>query len=192
MRLFAAIEIPEAVRREIARRVEPLKKVLPRARWVNPAGMHLTLVFLGEVEALKVEKLTAALCAALAPLARFRLEVSKGGTFPPARPARVAWIGLGSGSGGDALAACHLAAEQACVEAVDYQPETRPFSPHVTVARCDPPWEIEEGERFTREFSGRVGESFEVDRAVLFESHLRGTAVRYTRLAELRLAGGLV
>ncbi len=186
MRLFVAIEIPEGVRREIARRVEPLKRVLPRARWVNPAGMHLTLVFLGDVEEPKVVGLQGALCAALAPLSRFRLCISKGGTFPPSRPARVAWIGLG-GDGG-ALSACHDAAERACIEAVDYHPEERAFSPHVTVARCDPPWESDEALRFSNEFAGQVGEPFEIDRAVLFESRLGGGAVRYTRLAELRLA----
>ena len=94
MRLFVAIEIPEPVCREVKRRVAGLRDRLPRARWVDPEVLHLTLLFLGEVAAERVEGLATALRAAFAPVPPLGLRLRGAGTFPPGRPARVAWVGV--------------------------------------------------------------------------------------------------
>ena len=59
MRLFVAISLPEDVRDELAR----LGHGLPGARWVAPENLHLTLRFIGEVDADEAHDIDAALAA---------------------------------------------------------------------------------------------------------------------------------
>ncbi|MES1241658.1 MAG: RNA 2',3'-cyclic phosphodiesterase [Acidobacteriota bacterium] len=177
MRLFVALEVPEAVRRELARRVAGLRERLPRARWVDPEMVHLTLLFLGETPADKVPALSAKLREAFANHPPMTLRLSGGGTFPPKRPARVAWVGLDAP---EELAAVQADAVAAAVEAVGFEPEDRPFKSHVTLARCEPNWPRDAAEKFAAAFPGEVGPPFRVDRGVLMESKLSPRGARYS------------
>jgi 2'-5' RNA ligase len=94
VRLFLAFELPEDLRVRIAERVEPLRSTLPPASWVPAERLHLTLAFLGEVEEPRVTALDGALRPVFADAPRLCLRLAGPGTFPPARPARVAWIGV--------------------------------------------------------------------------------------------------
>lgn len=188
MRLFVALEISEAVRRELARRVAALRDRLPRARWVDPEMVHLTLLFLGETPADQVPALSAKLHEAFARHPPMTLRLSGGGTFPPKRPARVAWVGLDAP---EELAAVQADAVAAAVETVGFVPEDRPFKSHVTLARCDPNWPRDAAEKFAAAFPGEVGPPFRVDRGVLMESKLSPRGARYTVVEELPLEAPL-
>lgn len=94
MRLFVALEVPEPARREVRRRLAGLRERLPRARWVDPEVLHVTLQFLGEVAGERAAPLADALRDAAAGFAPLPLRLARGGTFPPGRPARVAWVGV--------------------------------------------------------------------------------------------------
>jgi 2'-5' RNA ligase len=185
MRLFVALEVPEPVRREVARRVAGLRDRLPRARWVDTSIIHLTLLFLGQVEEAKVEGLTDALRAAFARHEAMELRLSGGGTFPPRRPARVAWIGLQAPA---ELAALQADATAAAVAAIGFTPEERPFNPHVTLARCEPNWPRDAAEKFAAAFPGAIGQPWVADHGVLFESKLspRGPSYRPVALLPFR------
>ena len=52
-RLFVAIAIPAALRQRLAL----LQGGVPGARWTNLADFHLTLRFIGEVDALEAEEI---------------------------------------------------------------------------------------------------------------------------------------
>jgi 2'-5' RNA ligase len=186
MRLFVALEIPEAVRRELARRVAGLRERLPRASWVDPEMAHLTLLFLGETPADRVPALSAKLREAFAKHPPMTLRLSGGGTFPPKRPARVAWVGLDAP---DELADVQADAVAAAVEAVGFEPEDRPFKSHVTLARCDPNWPRDAAEKFAAAFPGEVGPPFRVDRGVLMESKLSPRGARYSVVEAFPLEG---
>jgi len=177
MRLFVALEVPEPVRREVARRMAGLRDRLPRARWVDPENIHLTLLFLGQTPDDKVPVLSAKLREAFARHAPMTVRLSGGGTFPPKRPARVAWIGM---EAPEELAAVQADAVAAAVEAVGFEPEERPFRPHVTLARCEPNWPRDAVDKFTTAFPGEIGPPFTVDQGVLMESKLSPRGARYT------------
>ncbi|HYU31666.1 MAG TPA: RNA 2',3'-cyclic phosphodiesterase [Thermoanaerobaculia bacterium] len=187
MRLFVAMEIPEAVRREVARRVAGLRERLPRARWVDVENIHLTLLFLGQVDDAKVPALAAALREAFAKHPPLDLRLAEAGTFPPRRPARVAWVGMESP--GD-LAALHRDITAAAVETVGFEPEERPFHPHVTLARCEPNWPRDAADKFVAAFPGTIGQPWTAERGVLMESKLSPRGARYGIAAELPLSGG--
>jgi len=186
MRLFVALEIPEAVRREVARRVAGLREQLPRAKWVDTTNLHLTLLFLGQVDEAQVPVLTAALQEAFARHPSLDLRLADAGTFPPRRPARVAWIGMETPGDLEGLQADVTAA---AVEAIGFEPEERPYHPHVTLARCEPNWPRDAADKFVIAFPGTIGQPWTAERGVLMESKLSPRGAQYRVAAELPLAG---
>jgi 2'-5' RNA ligase len=176
MRLFVALEVPEPPRREVRRRVDAARDRLPRARWVDLDILHLTLLFLGETAEADVPALAAGLREAFAHYPPLPLRLAGGGTFPPGRPARVAWLGV---EAIPELTALQAEITQAAVEALGFEPEQRPYHPHVTLARCPDPWRRDAVEKFTSAFPGPIGPPFVADRGVLFESKLSPKGARY-------------
>jgi 2'-5' RNA ligase len=186
LRLFLALDLPEPHRREIGERCTRLRSRLPPARWTRPESIHLTLAFLGAVERGDLPGLVAAAAPAFARAEPMDLAVEGGGTFPPGRPARVAWVGL---EGGPDLSALRQEVAAAACGGLGLEPETRPFHPHVTVARPRRPWNRRASEDFARAFEGRLGEPFRVTEGVLYESELGPGGSRYTALERFRLGG---
>lgn len=189
MRLFVALEIPADARHQAAELARSLSPELPKARWVRGEHLHGTLIFLGEVETARVDSLTLALrgaCAVALPLA---LVLRHGGTFPPRRPARVAWLGL-EGVSLDALTRLRELVSRlsvAAAGAVGFVPETRPFHPHVTLARPAPPWPHAAAERFALAAERSFGEPFEVESVTLMESELGPGGARYRQVERFPL-----
>jgi 2'-5' RNA ligase len=187
MRLFVALELPDSVHREIERFIARLERELPRARWVRSEGVHLTLAFLGETQGELLPGLSAALRSPFGRQAPLRLRVSGGGTFPPGRPARVAWLGVEAPA---ELAALQAEVSRAAVAAAGIAPEERPFHPHLTLARPTPPWPREAAERFAAAADRPFGEAFEVRRGVLVESQLGAGGSRYRVVEAFALEAG--
>jgi 2'-5' RNA ligase len=186
VRFFVAFDLPEQARQEARRRAEMLRGALPPARWVDLSGSHLTLVFLGEVAEALLPALTERLTSAFAPHAPFPLRLAGGGTFPPGRAARVAWIGVEAGL---ELAAVQRDAVAAAVEAVGHEPETRPYHGHVTLARVPGLWPKPAAERFAAAFAGPIGEPWTATHGTLFQSKLSPKGARYSAVAEFPLGG---
>jgi len=137
MRLFIGIELPDALKRRAAaaaaRVRERVERTAPgaRLRWVEPSNLHITIWFLGEVREPRVEALAAALNTPLV-VRPFRLRIAGAGAFPPSGPPRAIWLGLAAGD--DALLAVHTELGPRLLP-LGFEPEKRPFSPHLTIAR---------------------------------------------------------
>lgn len=137
MRLFIGIELPRDVHTAAASAAISLREGIGRAarrtviRWIPAENLHITVWFLGDVP----DANTGALMTALEPplaTRRFDLQLGGAGTFPPAGPPRALWLGLRHG--GDELAAVHEELRARLVP-LGFKPESRPFAPHLTVAR---------------------------------------------------------
>lgn len=186
MRAFIAIPLPEAVLSALALWQESLRSVSNSSpegesivKWVRPEGIHLTLRFLGEINAAKVEQVITA----LTPLGNFpalTLEVKGLGCFPNCEHPRVLWAGVIA-----PRALPDFAAKiEAALSGLGFPSEKRSFSPHLTLARfgdgCPQPWV----KSAVRESNGRIAGQFEVSEFCLFESQLmRGAPARYRRVA---------
>jgi RNA 2',3'-cyclic 3'-phosphodiesterase len=186
MRLFVGLDIPDEVRREVRVRLDAVRAKLPPARWVDPAGIHLTLVFLGEVEEARLPDLEGELARAAAAHPSFKMALFGGGTFPPRRAARVAWIGVEAGPAlaglqGDVAAACEAALP-------GWHREERPYNPHVTLARCPENWPRAAAEVFAAAFAGSLGGAFPVGEVILFRSRLGRGGARYEAVGRFPLA----
>src|SRR3990172_3077032 len=86
LRLFVACELSDEVRDALAAVQDQLRSAgAGRLRWVRPEGIHVTLKFLGEVEANRVDAIRAALRPAGEPFS-IRLRPAGLGGFPSAAP----------------------------------------------------------------------------------------------------------
>ena len=137
MRLFIGVELPDGVKKMAAEQLDDVMQRVRRAapsasiRWVEPANLHITLWFIGEVD----ERRAAALRSAVEPAfvtPRFDLRLEGLGAFPPSGPPRVIWIGVAAGR--EPLVRLHGEIHDRLVP-LGYEPEARAFSPHLTVAR---------------------------------------------------------
>jgi RNA 2',3'-cyclic 3'-phosphodiesterase len=126
-RLFVAIDLPESTRDLLA----GLDPHIRGVRWTEPAQMHLTLSFFGEVPdetdlALR-EKLSAIEFGA------FFLPIVGVGMFSAKRAPKIIWIGIGKAH--PHLFQIHKRVQEAAL-AARLEPELRPWHPHITIARC--------------------------------------------------------
>jgi RNA 2',3'-cyclic 3'-phosphodiesterase len=183
MRLFVAMDIPEAVRANLRDFVARLPKT-PGAKWVRPESMHLTLKFIGEVKPEAVEEISSALRTVSftsTVTTRFRGT----GYFPRESRPSVLWAGVEASESLPDLAA---SIDRSCA-ALGITGETRAYSPHLTLARFKTP----EGLDRLREEITRIGPidfgSAQIDEFHLFHSVLKTTGAQYTRLATFPAKG---
>ena len=181
LRLFVAFDVPQRVRDAAQTAVAPWRERFPRAKWVPEQNQHVTLKFLGATWPRLVpwvQETVAAVAHARAPVPTRALGL---GAFPNARRARVLWVGLDDAARGlDRIAA---GLDEAFSR--EFAPETRGFTPHLTVARFVPPVELEGLEDVEL-----ISDPFEIDRIVLYRSHLRRPAPVYEELGAYALGGG--
>lgn len=179
LRLFVAIEVPEEVRARLAEAVAPLRERFPKARWVPIENQHVTVKFLGSTYPRLVRWVTSTVGDVASSHAPFQTRIADLGAFPSARRARVLWAGLDDPGSLSAAIAGGLDDSLAG----EFKAEKRAFTPHLTVARFDPPVGLDlDDVRFE-------SEPFAVDRLVLFRSHLRRPAPVYEPMATFSLAG---
>ena len=186
MRLFVAVEIPNETREALATLIAKLKPKCPSAKWVRPATMHVTLKFIGHVGDEKLPAIREALgqVRAAEPVdMRFRGL----GFFPSAKRPRVFWCGVEASPN-----LAHLAAEiDKRLTALGLEPETHPFSPHLTLARLDSEKLLSRGKpspelaEILSAAQGMATADFGATRAhqfYLFESKLKPSGAEYMRL----------
>ena len=132
-RLFAAVDLPDAVRAQLSAFGRACAAADPALRVVAPDGLHVTLAFLGHRPLDEVEAAAAAVrAAAPAPRLRIRLELGAPLWLSPRRP-HVLTVALHDVDG--ELARLQAAVATGLAAALDWVPERRAFRPHVTVAR---------------------------------------------------------
>jgi len=183
VRLFVAVELPEAIRREVAGRASRVARTLPPAKWLRAEALHVTLAFLGEVDGASAAPLASALAEAVAPLAPFPARIAGAGAFPPRGGARVLWLGLEPPAPLVALAGAVRGAIAGCGLPFD----EKPFRAHLTVARCRAPFREREREAAVRALAAGEALELRVERVGLIESRLGSAGADYTTLAEAPL-----
>ncbi len=198
MRLFVAIDIPSEIRDELERRTSALRPSLPKARWVKPRAMHLSLVFLGDTEEALLPELHRELGQAFAATEPMTMTIGVPpeagrrhviGAFPPRGRRRVLWAGIDAA--GD-LGGLQARVAEAVERAAGVEVERRPFHPHLTLARCKPPWPPAAVERLASSFGDQPAGSFTADHGSLIASELLPSGARYRTLESYRMgqAGG--
>jgi 2'-5' RNA ligase len=177
VRLFVALDIPGEVRRSIADFALALRPHAPHARWARIEGAHVTLKFIGEMPAEQLDPIRHAIerVRAAQPI---QLDFRGVGFFRSDRRPRVLWVGVHAST-----ALAELTAEiERRLASLGIPPESRPFEPHLTLARFDRPSESGDlpqviARSAVPEFGSTVAREFH-----LYQSRLAPTGAVYTRL----------
>lgn len=181
MRLFVAIDFPDAVKDQLA----ALQTAVPTARWVKRAQLHLTLRFIGDaVNPQQLPALKAALSAV--KVEPFEMRLSGVGRFPPAfkKPPRVLWAGV---EAPPALADLQQQVEAGIV-ALGFPPQDHAFSPHITLARLNAFKPLPEANAFLERHHAFVSQPVPVTAFTLYSSILAKQGPSYTRESTFPLA----
>ena len=129
MRLFVAINLPEAVRQQLYDAVAPLRASAPHVSWGSAEKLHLTVKFLGDRSVEMVDASEAALRAIAGRHRPFDLEIGGVGAFPNLKSPNVVWAGV---TPDPRLELLHHDVEVA-FQQLGCGVEGRPFRPHVTL-----------------------------------------------------------
>jgi 2'-5' RNA ligase len=190
VRLFVGVELEETVRAECAAAVRDIQQRLRVARgvdvrWIPDANLHITLVFLGHVDTARAARVHEVLQSPWGTRP-FEFRISGAGAFPPSGPPRILWLGTGDGT--DALVTLYTEASSR-LASVGFEPERRPYHPHVTIGRVKEA-SREAGRRLRTVLEEAVTSSQNrVDAVTLFESRLSPAGARYEALLRVPLKG---
>jgi 2'-5' RNA ligase len=188
IRSFIAIELPDELKLELTRLEARLKSAKqPWVKWVNPEGIHLTLKFLGNIAADRTGEITRAMEEAVQGISPFHLEVRELGVFPNLRRVQVAWVGI-SGEV-DKLSQLQKQIETALTP-LGFAPESRPFTPHLTLARLRDQASPDERQRFGQLIAStkfEVAYTIEVDALSLMRSQLTREGAIYSQISLVEL-----
>jgi 2'-5' RNA ligase len=131
MRLFVALSISDKVRENLVSLLDQLRRADSRPRWTNPLNLHVTLKFIGQVPEEKLSSINQAL-STVVQTAELALSFRGLGFFPNDRRPAVVWAGV---QGPPELAALADSIDESLAWC-GIPRKTRPFSPHLTLARC--------------------------------------------------------
>ena len=192
VRSFIAIELPDELKPELSQLVAQLKSGEHSwVKWVDPYSIHLTLKFLGNVAVDMLDDITGVIEEAAQGIAPFRLEVKDLGVFPNLRRVQVAWVGI-SGEV-DKLAQLQQRIESNLAP-LGFAPESRPFVPHLTLARLRYQALLAERQRFGQLITGTRFEAthnIKVNAISLMRSQLTREGAIYSRISSVGLKNPL-
>lgn len=133
LRSFIAIDIPPTLKKNIHLQINKLRNIIGDSaiHWVSVPNIHLTLKFLGNITSADVDTLAEIIQTQAATQIPFDISTKGLGSFPSSKRPRVLLIRIQAPA---ELEALQLKIESAC-GAAGFRPETRPFSPHLTIGR---------------------------------------------------------
>ena len=132
IRSFVAVPVPGGVTEHLARLHESVPHTAGKIRWVKAEAMHLTCVFLGDIEPDQVDPIAAALSSAAEGVQPFATSLGSVGAFPNFRRPRVIWVGFEEGE--EQVTELKGRIDDA-LEPLGFEPERRRFHPHLTIGR---------------------------------------------------------
>jgi len=192
IRAFIAIELSDAVKDYLTSFRAKLRTTdHPYVKWVAPEGIHLTLKFLGNIAQEQVPQITEAMARVAREVPPFQIQIGGPGVFPNLRRPQVLWVAVEGEV--EQLITLYRGIDQALIS-LGFAPESRPFTPHLTLGRLR--------ERASPQERKRIGElmmatefesapAMEVREISLMKSRLTPQGAIYSRIASIELKGGL-
>ncbi|MFD2329965.1 RNA 2',3'-cyclic phosphodiesterase [Cohnella sp. GCM10020058] len=206
LRLFLGIALPQPIESGLGSISQGMKSALSYRKWTHPADYHITLHYLGNTPQDKLSEIRLAAVEAAGQTKPSRLSLSAPGIFGPPSAPRVLWCGIEQSNEDNAVAGSqeadpavsplkelHRLLGDRLRERIGYEPEARPYHPHITLARSC------EGERCAKESIQEIWRAlvsreeglhdvWPGDAITIFRSHL-GRSPSYERLVTIPFPG---
>ena len=188
VRSFIAIELPDELKQGLTQLEAQLKMgKQPWVKWVDPYSIHLTLKFLGSIAVDRISEITRAMEEAVQGISPFHLEVKDLGVFPNLRRVQVIWVGISGEVDKLSQLQQHLESNLA---RLGFAPESRPFTPHLTLARLRDRASLDERQRLGQLIASTRFEAaytIKVDAINLMRSQLTREGAIYSRIGSVKL-----
>jgi len=190
-RTFIALDLNKELQRFLGVIISQASQELPDLRWVEPAGIHLTLAFLGELSDDQLAEAIRASEEAAQKATPFEYRLKGLGIFGSPSQPRVIWMGvedLPSGKiQGSPLQQLHRVLTKE-LELRGFETEKRPFSPHLTLVRIKQQLTLDAQQRLQRVLHSRLAGSssavYQVNNLCVMKSELSRAGAKYTCLRE--------
>jgi RNA 2',3'-cyclic 3'-phosphodiesterase len=187
IRSFLAFELSLDIKKKIEIISDEIKKSNLPVRWIKPENIHITLIFLGDIEENVIGDIKEKVEKARDKKISYKVRLEGLGVFPNIKRPRVIWVGLG----GDIDRLSDLRDTiQSGLNGLGFVPERRPFKPHLTIGR------------FKKQINGTSGIKDILDRhhdsisdvyclkeLILFKSDLKPKGPEYTKMYTWTLGG---
>ncbi len=178
IRSFIAIEISDELHKAIDQIQKNLKMKIPRARWVKPDSIHLTIKFLGGIDLQQVQRISGHMNDWIEEFHSYELQPQGLGAFPNTHHPRVLWIGFRH------VPDIHynlVGKIESALFSMGFPREPKRHFPHLTLSRFNEPVHIPEFDALCRNEMIELPD-FQVKQVTLFQSDLTQRGARYTPL----------
>ncbi len=188
-RTFIALEMNSGLQRHLDGVIRQVSQILPELRWVDAYGIHLTLAFLGELDDEQLSSAHEAVSEVVQSAQVFRYRLTQLGMFGSPRQPRVIWMGIEEPTG--MLQSVHRVLNRA-LQQRGFEVDSRPFSPHLTLARVKAPLTAEGQQQLQHLLSGQLSsrlasEMYPARSLDVIKSELSRAGARYTVLRQYPL-----
>jgi 2'-5' RNA ligase len=187
VRTFIAVDVGDEIRAAAVALQQRLARTGADVKWVGSEAMHVTLLFLGEVDELEVVSVCRVVKEVAGREPPFPLRVSGVGAFPTPRRPKIVWAGITDGA--DRLRELYSRLEAKLLDLGCYRKEERGYTPHLTLGRV-------KGDRDSSALAAELpkllawdGGQTVVDEVLVFSSELTRDGPEYTVLGRGELGG---
>lgn len=187
LRTFIAIDVGKPIRERLVALQDTLARATTDVKWVEPENLHVTLLFLGEVNDRDLPDICRGVATACRERAPFPLAVETVGCFGNPRRPRTLWVGLGAGT--QELVELHDALETTLLDLGCYRREDRPYTPHVTLGRVKSDRPNDQlAAALAKKAEWQAGETT-VNQVLVLSSELTSQGPVYTVLGRAKMEG---
>ena len=135
IRVFIAVVPPDEYKNALKLAIQDFSEIFPtEVKWVDPAGIHLTLKFLGNIPKREISTLTERIRYAIDqfPHSEFKLQLDCLSAFPNTSHPKILWAGLRGEM--EKLQILQQAVESQ-ISSAGFPADQRSFNPHITIGR---------------------------------------------------------
>lgn len=136
IRAFVAIKMPATVSKRCLQIQSELANDFSGVKWTRPDMLHITLLFLGQLDDRKLWQACDIVRNACKNISPFQFKLQGMGCFPNPRRARVLWLGVDPESF-KSFQELHHAIASPMEEHGLYRKESRGFNPHLSIGRIN-------------------------------------------------------
>jgi 2'-5' RNA ligase len=180
IRSFLAFELPPEIKTMVTGVFEDCRRSRLDVRWVRPEGIHLTVVFMGNIKTDDLEDMGSEVGRVCSNFSPFQIALKGIGCFPNSRNPRVIWLGLDGDV--DRMSRFRDRLQEQLLP-FGIQEEKRPFRPHLTLGRFKKPSRDEGSLRKLMEkHEDLTSPVCTLDEFIFFRSELKPGGAVYTKM----------